>query len=88
MPERASPAGFDTLPNVLGEEAANRFLSVLGTIESYHHRDVPHAHWYLMVMGVAPEACGQGLGRALLEPIMNRADAAGLPCYLETAQPN
>jgi ribosomal protein S18 acetylase RimI-like enzyme len=87
-PERATAAGFDTLPDILGEEAANRFFSVLGVIEPYHHRDVPPAHWYLMVVGVAPEACGQGLGRALIEPIMNRADAAGLPCYLETAQPD
>jgi ribosomal protein S18 acetylase RimI-like enzyme len=69
-------------------EAANRFFSALGAIEPYHHRDVPPAHWYLMVIGVSPEACGQGLGRALIEPIMNRADASGLPCYLETAQPN
>jgi ribosomal protein S18 acetylase RimI-like enzyme len=87
-PERAAAAGFDALPEVLGEEAANRFFSVLGTIEPYHHRDVPPAHWYLMVVGVAPEACGQGLGRALIEPIMNRADTLGLPCYLETAQPD
>lgn len=87
-PERAAAAGFDDLPNVLGEEAANRFFSALGAIDPYHHRDVPPAHWYLMVVGVAPEARGQGLGRALLEPIMNRADASGLPCYLETAQPD
>lgn len=52
----------------------------------YHHRDVPPAHWYLMVVGVSPEACGQGLGRALTEPIINRADASRLPCYLETTQ--
>ena len=87
-PERATAAGFDDLPDVMGEEAANRFFSVLGAIDPYHHRDVPPAHWYAMVVGVSPEAHGQGLGRALLEPIMNRADAEGLPCYLETAQPN
>ena len=87
-PERATAAGFDDLPNVLGDEAAERFFSVLGAIDPYHHRDVPPAHWYLMVVGVSPEARGQGLGRALLEPIMNRADASGLPCYLETAQPD
>jgi ribosomal protein S18 acetylase RimI-like enzyme len=87
-PERAAAAELDALPNILGEEAANRFFSVLGAIDPYHHRDVPPAHWYLMVVGVAPEARGQGLGRALLEPIMNRADASGLPCYLETAQPD
>lgn len=87
-PERAAAAGFDVLPDALGEEAANRFFSVLGTIEPYHHRDVQPAHWYLMVVGVAPEAIGHGLGRALIEPIINRADASGLPCYLETAQPD
>jgi ribosomal protein S18 acetylase RimI-like enzyme len=87
-PERASAAGLDDLPDVLGEEAANRFFSVLGAIDPYHHRDVPPAHWYVMVVGVAPEARGQGLGRALLEPIMNRADESRLPCYLETAQPD
>ncbi len=68
-------AGLDDLPKVLGEEAANRFFSVLGAIDPYHHRDVSPAHWYVMVVGVSPEARGQGLGRALLEPIMNRTDA-------------
>jgi len=87
-PERAAAAGLDDLPNVLGEAAAERFFSVLGATDPYHHRDVPPAHWYLMVVGVSPEARGQGLGRALLEPVMNRADASGLPCYLETAQPD
>lgn len=87
-PERAAAAGLDQLPDVLGEEAAERFISMLGAIEPYHHRDVPSSHWYLMVVGVSPEGRGQGLGRALLEPIMNRADAEGLPCYLETTQPD
>ncbi len=42
---------------------------------------------YVMVVGVSPGAQGSGLGRALLQPIIDRADAAGQPCYLETAQP-
>lgn len=87
-PERAAAAGFDALPGVLGEEAANRFFSAIGAIEPYHHTDVPPAHWYLLVVGVSPEARGHGLGRALIEPVMKRADAEGLPCYLETAQPD
>jgi ribosomal protein S18 acetylase RimI-like enzyme len=87
-PERAAAAGLDDLPNILGEEAAQRFFSALEAVEPFHHRDVSPAHWYVMVVGVSPEARGQGLGRTLLEPIMNRADAEGLPCYLETAQPD
>ncbi|HEX8250077.1 MAG TPA: GNAT family N-acetyltransferase [Pyrinomonadaceae bacterium] len=87
-PERATAAGLDDLPNVLGEDAAGRFFTALGATEPYHKQDVPPSHWYLMVVGVSPEARGRGLGRALLEPIMKRADASGLPCYLETAQPD
>ena len=87
-PERAAAAGLDDLPNALGAAAAERFFSVLAAIDPYHRRDVPAEHWYVMVVGVAPEAQGSGLGRALLQPIMDRADAAGQPCYLETAQPS
>ena len=86
-PERAAAAGLDELPNAMGTAAAERFFSVLAAIDPYHHRDVPAEHWYVMVVGVVPEAQGSGVGRALLQPIMDRADAAGQPCYLETAQP-
>jgi GNAT superfamily N-acetyltransferase len=86
-PERAAAAGLDDLPTIIGASAAERFFSVLAAVDPYHHRDVPPAHWYVMVVGVAPEVQGQGLGRALLQPIIDRANALGQPCYLETAQP-
>jgi len=38
-------------------------------------------------VGVAPEAQGTGIGRAFLRPMIDQADAADQPCYLETAQP-
>jgi len=85
-PERAAEDGIDDLPRAIGEEAAGRFFSALGAIDQYH-REIP-THWYLMVVGVSPEGRGRGLGRALIQPIMDRADAAGLSCYLETAQPD
>jgi GNAT superfamily N-acetyltransferase len=42
-------------------------------------------HWYLEVLGVRPEAQRRGLGRQLIEPVLARADAEGLPCHLETS---
>ena len=55
--------------------------------EDYHKRDLPEPHWYTMVVGVDPAFQGQGLGRALLQPVMDKAKSEGLPVYLETAQP-
>jgi ribosomal protein S18 acetylase RimI-like enzyme len=41
-------------------------------------------HFYLWFLGVEPERQGQGLGSELLRSLSSRADAAGLPCFLET----
>ena len=86
-PERAAASGLDGLPETLGAAAAERFFSALAAVEPHHYRDVPPDHWYVMVVGVSPEAQGKGLGRALLQPMIDRAEEEGLPCYLETAQP-
>jgi ribosomal protein S18 acetylase RimI-like enzyme len=40
--------------------------------------------WYLSVVGVVPEAQGRGLGTRLLRPGLERCDASGRDCYLET----
>jgi GNAT superfamily N-acetyltransferase len=86
-PERAVSAGFDRLSTLIGAEALQRLGRVLDYLEAVHRRDVPPEHWYLLIVGVAPAQQGQGVGRALLQPMLDKADAAGLPCYLDTAQP-
>ena len=86
--ERAVEAGLDRLGDVLGEAAADRFFSALAAVEPYHRSDVPAEHWYALVIGVEPAAQGAGVGRALVEPIVQEARRARVPCYLETAQPN
>jgi GNAT superfamily N-acetyltransferase len=45
---------------------------------------VADSAWYLSIVGVAPSAQGQGIGARLLESTLAEADAAGVPCYLET----
>ena len=42
-------------------------------------------HWYLVAVGVVPEATGQGRGTALLAPVLERCDAERLPAYLEAS---
>ena len=86
--ERASEAGLDRISNDLGEQAAGRFFSVLEFLDPFHVADAKDPHWYVMVVGVDPSSQGQGLGRAILQPILDRADAGRHSCYLETAQPD
>ena len=85
-PERMEEAGLMELPGIVGD-AFDRFGGVMDFLDPFHKRDAPGPHWYLGVIGVDPSVQGSGVGRALIEHVVARADAAGVPCYLETAQP-
>jgi ribosomal protein S18 acetylase RimI-like enzyme len=43
------------------------------------------SHGYLLMMGVAPERQGRGLGTALLEPVLGSLDNGRTPAYLEAS---
>lgn len=43
-------------------------------------------HWHLRYIGVLPEAQGKGWGGLALREGLARADADGMPAYLETAK--
>lgn len=57
----------------------------VAALEERRHLHAPAAHFYLSALGVEPERQGEGLGTALMQPVLERADADGLPAYLETA---
>jgi len=59
------------------KEAAFTMFEQMG----HYHPSVPH--WYLPLIGVAPERQGQGVGAALLTHALARCDADRLPAYLE-----
>jgi GNAT superfamily N-acetyltransferase len=45
-------------------------------------------HWYLAFVGIEPTEQGRGLGRQLLDPVLEQADRNSHPCYLETPFPD
>jgi GNAT superfamily N-acetyltransferase len=82
---RSMRAGFGRLPFVYGIGAFRRLMKVMTTIDPLHERDVPEPHWYLFILGVDLPRQGQGIGSALMAPHLAKADADGVPCYLETS---
>jgi len=52
-------------------------------VESKHPKEP--AHWYLGYLGTRCDSQGQGLGSAMLREVLEPADAAGVPAYLESS---
>jgi GNAT superfamily N-acetyltransferase len=50
------------------------------------HRHPEEPHFYLAILGVDPSAQGQGLGSAVLRPMLDRCDTEGVPAYLESSK--
>ena len=85
--ETAGRAGMAELPQKMGPEAFPRLMVMKSHFDELRRRDAPEPHWYLWVLGVDPPRQGQGVGSALLQPVLAQADTAGLPCYVETDKP-
>jgi len=60
-----------------------RALSLLSKMEKVHPSE---PHWYLAILGTATEHQGKGVGGALLDPILTKCDADGIPAYLESSK--
>lgn len=68
------------IENSIPAERHNSVFSVFEAMEAFH---IEEPHWYLPLMGVIPERQGQGLGSALLRPVLELCDADRVPAYLE-----
>jgi ribosomal protein S18 acetylase RimI-like enzyme len=81
---RQVAGGMLKLPLHFGLRGFNRLVAYDKVAQKLHHDFAHQPHWYLAAIGVEPEQQGRGLGGALMQPILQRADAERLPCYLET----
>jgi GNAT superfamily N-acetyltransferase len=72
-------------PRMLGALGSRTIpaLRVLGAVDKPHPR-VPHN--YLRAIGCDPDRQGQGIGSALMKPMLDRCDERGEPAYLESSK--
>src|SRR5262245_21875280 len=71
-------------PFKLEPSSLSRWIHLSAHMERICRRLAGAPHWYLMSLGVAPSKPETTISGALIEPVISRADAHGLSCYLET----
>lgn len=74
------------LPTLLkcGPGAVRRGVRTGAAMDARHPQ---FDHAYLFSIAVRPSAQGQGLGRLLIQPVLDACDRADLPAYLENSNP-
>jgi ribosomal protein S18 acetylase RimI-like enzyme len=68
-----------------GMEFMRRMKQDEDFVRQLRRRLAPNPHWYLAVLGVAPDFQGKGYASRLLKPMLARFDTEKLPVYLETS---
>ena len=61
-------------------------LVAMGLLGIQRAHPVQPPHWYLAVLGTDPSAQGQGLGSAMLEPVLKQCDSDRIGAYLESSK--
>lgn len=69
----------------MGLGPAVRFFRSSNYLERLHKEAISRPHWILVFLGVEPSQQGKGIGGELIQPILDQADAEGVPCYVESA---
>jgi GNAT superfamily N-acetyltransferase len=84
IPPKDLPAMVGVIIKAFGWKGVFKKFSERQRIDGLH----PKApHYYLSGLGVQESLRGKGLGSALIRPCLERADAEGMGCYLETTLP-
>ncbi|WP_030571183.1 GNAT family N-acetyltransferase [Streptomyces aureocirculatus] len=84
-PEQDPGPGFAEVGPRLAELAGERAPAFASAEQALGPHRPTEPVWFLATIGVAPDAQGQGLGRAVLAPGLDAADRAGHAAFLETS---
>lgn len=90
-PGHAGPSVLDGLrivPAIVrlaGWRRLRLVAAAMGRLDERRRHHVARPHFYLSALGVEPDRQGQGLGTALVLPVLDRCDRDAIPAYLETA---
>ncbi len=74
----------EQLASALGEasgEYAQKMFEISELLAEQHPQDEPH--YYLFFLGTMPQWQSQGIGSALMRPVLEMCDRDGVPAYLE-----
>lgn len=84
LAKQVSQEKKDFILQNLGEKCLKKYMDIVAFMLEKAQGMVPTESWYLSILGVAPEMQGNGLGGTLITPVLEKADALGVPTYLET----
>jgi GNAT superfamily N-acetyltransferase len=87
------PPGAWEMPTSFTGKEALKWLRALGTRlalagrvqRAMEERHLREPHFYVRTVGVRSALQGRGVGSALMQPTLQRADSAGLPAYIEAS---
>ena len=87
------PPGAWEMPKSFTGKEALRWVRAFGTRLSLamrvqramEERHLREPHFYVRTVGVRTALQGRGVGSALMQPTLQRADSAGLPAYIEAS---
>ncbi|GAA5984965.1 hypothetical protein JCM10908_002468 [Rhodotorula pacifica] len=74
-PERPRMPGMDVV----------RARELLGALDR-HAKSIPFAHWNLHILSIDPAAQGSGIGKRLLQSVIDQAACEGVPVTLESTE--
>ena len=90
-PGHGGPSFFDSLRmmpaigRLAGWHRIRAVTNAIAALEKRHRHHAPQPHFYLSALGVEPARQGEGIGTALMQPVLDRCNRDAVPAYLETA---